>query len=94
VLEVIETVKRVSGVDFKVGFAGRRVGDPNFDDLRTIVWYALAWERNLSTRRPLRSPNSGGVGCTASSWRQSKSLRPFPLTASRSADAGVASHRA
>jgi hypothetical protein len=58
VLEVIETVNRVSGVDFKVGFAGRRVGDPNFDDLRTIVWYALAWERNLSTRRPLRSPNS------------------------------------
>ncbi len=28
VLEVIETVKRVSGVDFKVTFAGRRPGDP------------------------------------------------------------------
>ncbi len=28
VLEVIETVKRVSGVDFKVEFAGRRPGDP------------------------------------------------------------------
>jgi UDP-glucose 4-epimerase len=28
VLEVIETVKRVSGVDFKVEFAGRRAGDP------------------------------------------------------------------
>ena len=28
VLEVIETVKRVSGIDFKVEFAGRRVGDP------------------------------------------------------------------
>jgi UDP-glucose 4-epimerase len=28
VLEVIETVKRVSGVDFKVAFAGRRAGDP------------------------------------------------------------------
>jgi UDP-glucose 4-epimerase len=28
VLEVIETVKRVSGVDFKVDFAGRRAGDP------------------------------------------------------------------
>jgi len=27
VLEVIETVKRVSGVDFKVAFAGRRAGD-------------------------------------------------------------------
>ena len=28
VLEVIETGKRVSGVDFKVEFAGRRAGDP------------------------------------------------------------------
>jgi UDP-glucose 4-epimerase len=28
VLDVIETVKRVSGVDFKVELAGRRVGDP------------------------------------------------------------------
>ncbi len=28
VLEVIDTVKRVSGVDFKVEFAGRRAGDP------------------------------------------------------------------
>jgi len=28
VLEVIETVKRVSGVDFKVEIAGRREGDP------------------------------------------------------------------
>ncbi len=28
VREVIETVKRVSGVDFKVEFAGRRAGDP------------------------------------------------------------------
>ena len=28
VLEVIETVKRVSGIDFKVEFAGRRPGDP------------------------------------------------------------------
>jgi UDP-glucose 4-epimerase len=28
VLDVIETVKRVSGVDFKVAFAGRRAGDP------------------------------------------------------------------
>jgi UDP-glucose 4-epimerase len=28
VLEVIETVKRVSGVDFEVAFAGRRAGDP------------------------------------------------------------------
>src|SRR5205085_4645710 len=28
VLEVIENVKRISGVDFKVAFAGRRAGDP------------------------------------------------------------------
>ena len=28
VLEVIESVKRVSGVDFKVEFTGRREGDP------------------------------------------------------------------
>jgi UDP-glucose 4-epimerase len=28
VLEVIEAVKRVSGVDFKIAFAGRRAGDP------------------------------------------------------------------
>jgi UDP-glucose 4-epimerase len=65
VLEVIETVKRVSGVDFKVEFAARRTGDParlvaacdlahstlkwqpRFDDLRTIVTHALAWERKL-----------------------------------------------
>ena len=67
VLEVIETVKRVSGVDFEVAFAGRRAGDPAqivaasdrarsllkwqplFDDLRTIVCHALAWERKLLT---------------------------------------------
>jgi UDP-glucose 4-epimerase len=28
VLEVIETVKRVAGIDFKVEFASRRAGDP------------------------------------------------------------------
>jgi UDP-glucose 4-epimerase len=68
VLEVIEAVKQVSGVDFEVAFAGRRVGDPaqivaasdrarsllkwrpHFDDLRTIVCHALAWERKLLTR--------------------------------------------
>jgi UDP-glucose 4-epimerase len=30
VLEVIDTVKRVSGVDFKVELAGRRAGDPAY----------------------------------------------------------------
>jgi UDP-glucose 4-epimerase len=29
VLEVIETVKRVSGVDFEVRFSDRRAGDPS-----------------------------------------------------------------
>jgi UDP-glucose 4-epimerase len=28
VLEVIETVKRVFGIDFEVAFVGRRAGDP------------------------------------------------------------------
>jgi UDP-glucose 4-epimerase len=69
VLEVIDAVKRASGVDFKVEFAARRPGDParivanserarvelgwqpRFDDLSTIVSHALAWERELLTRR-------------------------------------------
>jgi UDP-glucose 4-epimerase len=69
VLEVVETVKRVSGADFKVEIAPRREGDPaqivansqlararlgwqpRFDDLATIVADALAWERQLMTRR-------------------------------------------
>jgi UDP-glucose 4-epimerase len=64
--EVIETMKRVAGVDFEV--AGRREGDPGqivaacdrarstlkwqpqFDDLQTIVSHALAWERKLAAR--------------------------------------------
>jgi UDP-glucose 4-epimerase len=42
VLEVIDTVKRVSGVDFKVEFAGRRAGDPvrivaSSDRARTLL---------------------------------------------------------
>ena len=45
VLEVIETVKRVSGIDFEVEFAGRRAGDP----IRIIaaserVRAALKWQ--------------------------------------------------
>jgi UDP-glucose 4-epimerase len=69
VLDVIEAVRRVSGVDFKVDIAPRRAGDParivadseqarkklgwrpRFDDLSTIVAHALAWERELQTRR-------------------------------------------
>jgi UDP-glucose 4-epimerase len=42
VLEVIDTVKRVSGADFKVEFAGRRAGDPvqiiaSSDRARTLL---------------------------------------------------------
>ena len=69
VLEVVETVKRVSGINFKVETAPRRPGDPArivagtecvratlgwrpcFDDLSTIVAHALAWERELMSRR-------------------------------------------
>jgi UDP-glucose 4-epimerase len=69
VRQVVETVKRVSGVDFQVENAPRRDGDPaqivasssrvrtilgwqpRYDDLPTIVAHALAWERQLMTRR-------------------------------------------
>ena len=69
VLEVVDTVKRLAGVDFKVEMAPRRDGDParivaasdrvramldwqpHFDDLSIIVGHALAWERELITRR-------------------------------------------
>jgi UDP-glucose 4-epimerase len=48
VLEVIDTVKRVSGVDFKVEFCPRRPGDPaqivaSSDNARTI----LGWQPRL-----------------------------------------------
>ena len=69
VFDVVDTVKRVSGVDFKVEIASRREGDParivadsgkaratlgwqpRFDELPTIVAHALAWERELTSRR-------------------------------------------
>jgi UDP-glucose 4-epimerase len=49
VLEVIETVKRVSGKDFRVEFAGRRAGDPAqivaaADRARSV----LKWEPRLA----------------------------------------------
>jgi hypothetical protein len=49
VLEVIESVKRVSGVDFKVEFTGRRAGDPAqlvaaCDRIRTT----LDWEPHFN----------------------------------------------
>jgi UDP-glucose 4-epimerase len=83
VLEVIETVKRVSGVDFKVETAARREGDParivansqqarsilgwepRYDDLSTIVTHALAWERELASRRAARAGQSQERGSAA-----------------------------
>jgi UDP-glucose 4-epimerase len=77
VLEVIDAVKRVSGVDFKVDIAHRRPGDPaqivayservrgklgwqpRYDDLSTIVRNALAWERELMTRRTAPAGHAG-----------------------------------
>jgi UDP-glucose 4-epimerase len=83
VLEVIETVKRVSGVDFKVETAARREGDPacivansqqaravlgwepRYDDLSTIVSHALAWERELVSRRTVRAGQTREHGSAA-----------------------------
>jgi UDP-glucose 4-epimerase len=77
VLDVIDAVKRVSGVDFKVDIAPRRPGDPaqivaqservrselgwrpRYDDLSTIVRDALAWERELITRRTAPTGHAG-----------------------------------
>jgi UDP-glucose 4-epimerase len=83
VLEVIETVKRISGVNFKVETAARRQGDPacivadsqrartilgwepRYDDLSTIVTHALAWERELASRRATRSGQTRERGSAA-----------------------------
>jgi UDP-glucose 4-epimerase len=53
VLEVIETVKRVSGVDFKVENAARREGDPariiaNSQQARTVLGWEPRYD-NLAT---------------------------------------------
>lgn len=68
VFDVIDVVKRVSGVDFEVRLRGRRAGDPamlvasnecaksalgwkpRYNDLKSIVRHALAWERKLPIR--------------------------------------------
>ena len=45
VLEVVEAVKRVSGCDFKVGFAGRRPGDPaHIVAASDLVRSTLKWQ--------------------------------------------------
>jgi UDP-glucose 4-epimerase len=69
VLEVVDAVRRVSGLNFKVDVSGRRPGDaatlvanvdriraalpwrPRFQNLDTIIAHALAWERQLASRR-------------------------------------------
>jgi UDP-glucose 4-epimerase len=83
VLEVIDTVKRVSGVDFKVETAARREGDPacivansqwartilgwepRYENLSTIVTHALAWERELASRRAARAGQTREHGSAA-----------------------------
>ncbi len=45
VREVIDTVKQVSGVDFKVEFTGRRAGDPaNIVAASDLVRSTLKWQ--------------------------------------------------
>jgi UDP-glucose 4-epimerase len=85
VLEVVDAVRRLSGVNFNVEMAPRRPGDsarivadstqlratlgwqPRFDDLSTIVGHALAWERELASRRrkrPGQAPLSAALTAT------------------------------
>jgi UDP-glucose 4-epimerase len=82
VFEVVEAVKRVSGVDFKVAVAPRRSGDPaqivaqsdevrsrlgwrpRYDDLATIVGHALAWERELLTRKLKEAAGAPSAGAS------------------------------
>ena len=63
VLEVIETVKRVAGVDFEVAFAGRRAGDPAqivaaSDRARDL----LKWQPDFD--------NLQTIGCHALAWER------------------------
>ena len=67
VLEVIETVKRVSGVDFRVDFAPRRPGDPaEIVAASERIRATLGWQPHSTTCRPsspTRSP--GSASCRA-----------------------------
>ena len=63
VLEVIDTVKRVSGVDFQVETAARRPGDPaqivaKSDRIRAAARLAAAVRRSHHHRRAMRSPGN------------------------------------
>jgi UDP-glucose 4-epimerase len=63
VLEVIETVKQVSGVDFQVELAGRRVGDP------AQIVAASARARALLKWQP-HFDDLGTIVCHALAWER------------------------
>ena len=70
VLDVIETVKRVSGVDFKVELAGRRAGDPAqivaaCDRIRST----LGWQPQFDDLRDHRRARAG-MGAHAAAARR------------------------
>jgi len=63
VLEVIDTVKQVSGVDFKVEFAGRRAGDPaNIVAASDLVRSTLKWQPHFD--------DLGTIVCHALAWER------------------------
>jgi UDP-glucose-4-epimerase GalE len=70
VLEVIETAKQVSGVDFKVELLGRRLGDP-----------AAIWADNTKAQRELGwQPNYDlhTIIKTAWDWHRTQLYSPLP----------------
>ena len=74
VLEVIDTVKRVSGADFKVELAGRRLGDP--------AWVVAASDRaRVRAQMAAAFRRPGNIVCHALAWER---------LAERSVDVSVA----
>ena len=76
VLDVIETVKRVSGVDFKVEIAGRRPGDP-----ARIVAAAdraratLNWQPHFDDLQTIVSHALGAQATTPRRWLRARGPR-------------------
>jgi UDP-glucose 4-epimerase len=69
VLEVVDTVKRVSGVDFKVDFAGRRPGDPaQIVAASDRIRAALEWQP--------RFDNLDTIVAHALAWERELETRP------------------
>jgi len=65
VLEVIETVKRVSGVDFKVEFAARRAGDPaRLVAACDLVRSTLKWQPRFDDLRTIVNHALAGAQAT------------------------------